>query len=156
MGIYYSKATRGGITFSSQTPTDVIQLWLHVPNSQGEWNINQNQLNRFEIPNYLLSHQISSPVKAFPRIAQETSFHLILNQGLESPELCFMVCFQDQLWFTALGNRIWGFSLGNSYFPQISRLHMNPKDQINKSISLYKPKTLKNLLKLRPETSQNW
>lgn len=133
----------------------MIQLWVHVLNSQGAWNINQHQLNRFEAPNHLLSHQISSPVKALPSTPQETSFYPILNQGLEPPELCFMACFQNQLWLTALGNIIWGVFLENSYFPQTSRLHMNPKDQINTSTSLYKPKTLKNLLKLKPETSQN-
>lgn len=110
---------------------------------------------RFEIPNYLLSHQIISPVQALPSTPQETSFHPIPNQGLEPPGLCFMVCFQGQLWFTALGNIIWGFSLGNSHFPQTSRLHMNPKDQSNTSSGLYKPKTLKNSLKQKPETGQN-
>lgn len=36
---------------------------------------NQNQLDRLETPNYVPSHQTSSPVKALPSTAQETSFH---------------------------------------------------------------------------------
>lgn len=45
---------------------------------------------------------------------------------------------------SALGNIIWGFTLGNSYFPQISRLVMNLKDQVNTlACTRLKPKTLK-------------
>lgn len=42
---------------------------------------------------------------------------------------------------STLGHIVWGFSLGNSYFPEIRSLFMNLEDQVHTSVGLYKIET---------------